>query len=141
MKRRFILFLMIAGSLLLAVAATAGGAGMKPGLWEINTTMELPGLPFAPPPTTMTHCYTAEEVGDRERFVPQQEGDCRVTDTTTSGNRITWTVVCSGENSGRGSGEMVFTGDSAYTGSMVFEMEGMTMKSRYQARRLGNCQP
>ena len=137
MKRATVLVLIVVLSLWATAAAAA--PQMKPGLWEITTTMEMPGLPFAPPPTTMTHCYTKEELGERARLVPPQQEECRVTDTTTSGNRITWKVVCSGENSGQGSGEMVFSGDSAYAGSMTFEAEGMAMKSRYQARRIGDC--
>ncbi len=129
---------LLCGFFLLTTAGGASGAGMKAGLWEINSTMEMPGLPFQPPPTTITHCYTSEDVKSNERMVPQQ-GDCKVTEFKRTGGKITWKILCTGEQKGSGSGEMTFKGDSAYEGTMTFRTDEMTMTSRYKARRLGDC--
>ena len=129
---------LLCGFLLLATGGLASGAGMKPGLWEINTSMEMPGLPFQPPPTTVSHCYTSEEVKNNQNVVPQQD-DCKVTELKSTGNKMTWQIVCTGRQKGNGSGEMTFKGDSAYEGMMTFRSDEMSMTSRYKARRLGDC--
>ena len=129
---------LLCGFLVLTAAGMANGAGMKPGLWEINSTIEMPGLPFQPPPTTITHCYTSEDVKNNEKMVPQQS-DCKVTEFKSTGNKMTWQLVCTGEQKGSGSGEMIFKGDSAYEGMMTFRTDEMSMTNRYKARRLGDC--
>lgn len=129
---------LLCGILLLSFAELAIGAGMKPGLWEISTTMEMPGMPFQPPPTVIKHCYTSEEVKNNEKMVPEQD-NCKITELNSSAGKISWNIVCSGEQQGSGSGEMIFKGDSAYEGKMKFQTGGMSMNSRYQGRRLGEC--
>lgn len=109
---------------------------MKPGLWEITTTMEMPGMPFQPPPQTVRHCYTPEDI--KEQPVPTDE-QCKVTDLQTVGNKVRWKVECRGEASGKGDGEITYLGDSAYEGKSRMQTQGMTMSTRYKARRLGNC--
>lgn len=98
----------------------------------------MPGLPFQPPTTKVTHCYTSEEVKDNLSVVPQQS-DCMVTDFKSAGNKMTWQLVCTGKQKGSGSGEMIFKGDSAYEGMMTFRTEELSLTSRYKARRLGDC--
>jgi len=132
---------LFAALLVLAFAATSAqaGSGMKDGLWEIATTIEMPGLPFQPPPVTMNHCYTKEDVQDQKKVVPEPEGDCKVTSLKTTGSKVTWQIVCTGKNAAKGEGEITFKGDSAYEGAMKMDTEGMTMTSRYSAKRLGPC--
>ncbi|MCM2266090.1 MAG: DUF3617 domain-containing protein [Desulfuromonadales bacterium] len=115
-----------------AVAADA----MKPGLWEITTSVEMPGMPFQAPPQTMRHCYTAQEV--KEQPVPKDE-QCKVTDLKSSGSKVTWKVECKGEMAGKGEGEIIYQGDSAYEGKTRMQTQGMTMAMKYKAKRLGEC--
>ena len=127
---------LVAGiSLVLPVVASAAD-GMKPGLWEITTTVAMPGMPFQPPPTTMRHCYTEQEV--KENPVPK-ENNCKITDLKSSGNKTSWKVVCTGEAAGKGEGEMTYQGDSAYEGKSKMETQGMTMSMKYKAKRIGEC--
>lgn len=128
------------GVLLLPATVFGAAPGMKEGLWEITTTMEMPGMPFQPPPTTMTHCYTKADLKDKKGIVPKQEGDCKITDLKQSASRVTWKVVCSGENKGTGEGEIVFKGATAYEGTMKLDMQGMKATTRYKAKRIGDCQ-
>lgn len=128
----------LCGVFFLTLAGLASAAGMKPGLWEIKSTMEMPGLPFQPPATTINHCYTSEEVKNDQSVVPQQN-DCKITKMEKTGEKISWQFVCTGEQKGTASGEITFKGDSAYDGMMKFQSEKMAMTSRYQARRLGEC--
>jgi len=122
-----------------AVTSAQGASGMKDGLWEISTTIEMPGLPFQPPPVTMSHCYTKEDVLDQKKVVPEPEGDCKVTSLNTTGSKVAWQIVCTGKNAAKGEGEITFSGDSAYEGVMKMEMEGMSMTSNYSAKRTGPC--
>jgi Protein of unknown function (DUF3617) len=124
---------------LMPVTAVSAVASMKEGLWEITTTMEMPGMPYQPPASVYRHCYTREDLKDEKQVLPKQQGDCRVTDMKRDGSRMTWKIVCSGENKGKGEGEITFRGDSAYDGSMNIEMNEMKMTGRYKARRVGAC--
>jgi len=125
---------------LLPSVSFAADSPMKPGLWEITTKMEMPGVPYQIPPTKSTHCYTAEEIAKQQGAVPEQKGDCAVTDLKRSGNKTTWKVVCKGENPGQGEGEIVFQDPASYAGKMKFEAQGMTISSKYSGRRVGDCQ-
>jgi len=139
MKLRIISAVLLGTCIFPGMVAAAGG-GMKDGLWEITTSMDMPGMPYQPPPMKVTHCYTKEDVKDDRKVVPKQQGDCKILDMKHSGNRMTWKMVCSGRNKGTGEGEFIYRGDSAYEGTMKMDMEGMTMTSRYKAKRIGACE-
>lgn len=128
-------------SLTLSLIATTamGAAQMKDGLWEISTTMDMPGMPFQPPPVTIQHCYTKADVQDQQAVVPKQDNNCKITKMKATGNKVAWQMVCTGENPAKGDGEIVFKDDTAYAGVMKLTTEGMTMTNRYSARRLGPC--
>ena len=125
--------------LLVPATVFAAGSPMQEGLWEMSSTMSMPGMPHKIPPTKVTHCYTKEDLKDSQRTVPKQEGDCKVTDMKSSGNRMTWKMVCTGESASKGEGEIVYKGANAYEGSMKMETQGMVMTSKYKARRIGVC--
>ena len=125
--------------LMLPVAIQAAGAPMQEGLWEISSTMSMPGMPYKIPPTKVTHCYTKEDLKDSQKTIPKQEGDCKVTDMKTSGNRVSWKMVCTGKSPSKGEGDIVYKGATAYEGSMKMETQGMVMTSKYKARRIGVC--
>jgi Protein of unknown function (DUF3617) len=126
-------------AVMMPALAIAAGTPMKEGLWEITSTMEMPGMPYQPPPTTFRHCYTREDLRDEKQVLPKQQGDCKVADMKRNGSRIAWKVTCTGEHKGTGEGEIIFRGDTAYEGSMKFAMDEMKMTSRYKARRIGAC--
>jgi len=122
---------------LLAVPCNVPAADMmKPGLWEVTTSMEMPGMPYKPQPTTIRHCYTAQEV--KENPVPK-DNNCKMTDMKTSGNKTSWKVECTGEAAGKGEGEITYQGDSAYEGKSKMQTQGMTVAMKYKAKRLGEC--
>ncbi|HSR35983.1 MAG TPA: DUF3617 family protein [Desulfurivibrionaceae bacterium] len=126
---------LLAGVLLFATVAGAGQT-MKPGLWEITSTMEMEGMPFQPPPQTVRHCYTEQEV--RNEPVPRDEL-CKVIDLKTSGSKVTWKIECTGEAAGKGEGELIHRGDSAYEGRTRMQTQGTIMTMRYKGNRLGDC--
>ena len=125
-------------SLLFPAVLPAAGSPMQEGLWEISTTVDMPGMPYKARPTTITHCYTKEDLKSNN-VVPQQKGDCKMTDLNYSGGRTTWKMVCTGKHPGKGEGEITYKGSTAYEGKMKMAMEGMEMTTKYKARRIGVC--
>lgn len=127
----------VAAAVVLFLPTPSAAAGtMKPGLWEITTSMEMPGMPFQPPAQTMRHCYTEQEV--KEGPVPK-DNNCRITELKATGSKTSWKMECRGELAGKGEGEIVYQGDSAYEGKSRLQAQGMTMTSKYKAKRIGEC--
>ncbi len=114
--------------------------GMREGLWEITTRMEMPGMPMEMPPTTMTHCYTREEVKDQKKVISSDK-NCSVTEFKTSGSKVSWKMKCTGESAGTFSGETKFGTDS-YVSDMKMqsaEANGMPVSMNVKGKRVGSC--
>jgi hypothetical protein len=121
-------------------AAVFAAEGIRPGMWEITTTMEMPGMPMKMPPTTVKHCYTAYEVKYQKKVISSDK-DCTVTDVKSSGNKVAWKMKCTGQNPGTFSGETVFSGDS-YVSHMQMESQGgkgTSVNMKVEGKRVGNC--
>ncbi len=145
-----------AGILALIVAASATvmaqvGGVRRDGRWEITMEMQLPNMPagFSMPPMKSTQCITREEAADPSKALPappQRVGgpaqDCKTTDQKVVGNKVTWSMTCTGATPMTGTGEIVYAGDS-YTGNMVMNMaRGGQMTAtamKYTGKRLGDC--
>lgn len=121
-------------------ALVMAAGGMRDGMWEITSKMEMPGMPMEMPATVVKHCYTKEEVKDQKKAIASDK-DCTVSNLETSGDKATWQMKCTGQHAGTFSGETVFSGDS-YDSTMKMNSDGkgrsMTMKIK--AKRIGNCQ-
>jgi hypothetical protein len=136
MKKMSVLAVVV---LVLLPAAVPAAGGIRPGMWEITSAMELPGMPMGMPPTTVKHCYTADDVKDEKKMISRDK-NCTVTDFKRSGNKVAWKMKCTGKNAGTFTGESVFSGDS-YTSAMKMESEGKgrTMNMKVNGKRVGNC--
>ncbi len=114
---------------------------MQPGMWETTITMNMPGMPMVPPPTTQRYCITQEDLVPRD---PKSAKDCQRLDHKIEGNTVTWNAEC--KQDGRvtvGSGRITYAGDT-YEGSMEMEMRngpggGMKMTQTMQGHRIGDC--
>ena len=108
-------------------------------LWEVTVQMEMPGMPMAMAPQVRRVCV-AQNHRD-EDLIPTQ-GNCRVLDSRRTGNKLTYTMACTGEHAMNVAGEMTFAADR-YDGRMQMTMtEGgqpMTMTQTYAGRRVGAC--
>jgi len=127
------------------LAATAGAAHaqtMRPGLWEITSQTQMPGMPAgAMPAQTMKHCVTPEAAAKPEATAPGPATDeCMLVSSGTSGNAYRYEMLC--KDGTRMKGEQTWKGDS-YTGKTVMEMkdgdEAMTMTVTQSAKRIGDC--
>jgi len=137
MKMKHILTVFVLVSLPTTILAVDG---MRDGMWEITSKMEMPGMPMEMPPTTVKHCYTKEEVKDQKNVI-NKDKDCTVTDFKKSGNKVSWKMRCTGKNAGTFSGETVFSGDS-YESVMNMQSDagkGKSMTMKVIGKRVGNC--
>jgi hypothetical protein len=119
----------------LFVPLTAVAVEMRDGLWEITTTMDMPGMKM--PPQTLKHCYTKEDVKDQKKMVNSNK-DCTITELNTIGNKVSWKMKCTGENPGSFSGETTFAGES-YDSLMKMKSQGMSMNMKVKGKRIGVC--
>ncbi len=124
--------------LLAAPDRTVADGSMQPGMWEITVTVEMPGTAMALPPTVQTQCMSQKDV-DAEPVPSLDQGACRATDIRRAGSKVTWKLTCSGPTPGRGEGEITYQGPTAYDGWMTLETNGVVVRTRLQARRVGGC--
>ncbi len=110
------------------------------GEWEVTTSMEIPGMPFTPPPMTFQQCLTSEE------SVPQKKDpsqDCKMLEQKASGDTVDWKMRC--KTSGGttdAKGKVTYTGESMKGTTHITSKQGgeqMNMTSHMQGRRLGPC--
>ena len=137
MKMRYFFAILVLVSLPTTILAANG---IREGMWEITSRMEMPGMPMAMPPTTIKHCYTKADVKDQKKMIARDK-NCTVTDLKSAGNKVSWKMVCTGKNAGKFSGETVFSGDS-YNSVMKMQSEGgkgTSMNMKVKGKRVGNC--
>lgn len=130
---------LVAAFCILAVPAVSLAAdGMRDGLWEITSKMEMPGMPMKMKPTVMKHCYSKADVADRKKVIASRDKNCTVTEMKNTGNKVTWAMKCTGQNAGTMNGETVFSGDT-YTSVMHMNSQGHKMTMNVKGKRLGDC--
>lgn len=125
--------------LALGAGGVHAGGEMKPGMWEITMSMDMPGMVM--PPMKHKICMSAADVASGESTIPKDEqSGCTVGGYALNGNTATWTMTCPDMN---GKGRMTYGSDS-YSGSTELKMrmdgESMEMKQTYSGKRLGDCQ-
>lgn len=121
---------------LFTLALVPARAEDPPGIeWETTSQMVMTGLPFSPPLTRLKVC--TPRVWTR----PPPSGDqtCVNSDFTRVGNKVTWTMQCSGDMPMTGEGEITFQGTDSYTGAINATAEGMTMTINLTGTKIGTC--
>lgn len=117
---------------LFSAALSSAAPNMEEGLWEMTTTVDMPGI--SSKSFTHTTCLT------KEKAVPQTaESGCTIKDVKAQGNTVTWTVVC---KEGTSIGKVTYAGTTmeGFTETTV-KTNGntMTMKSRMKGKRIAPC--
>ena len=129
-------FLVAAGVWLLGMTQFAYAQGSD-DQYDITVKMDMAGM--AMPPMSQRICVK-KGAGDQD-FIPRQD-NCRVSDTTRSGSRLTFKMTCTGNNPMTGTGDFTFVANG-YSGQirMKGKMEGqeMAMTQTIDARRVGGC--
>lgn len=115
-------------------------AGSGPDdLWDVTMKMEIVGMPMAMPAQTHQSCLKKDRKA--EDAIPQQD-DCRVTDVRTTGNKVSYKMVCTGKNPMTGEGEITST-PSAYEGKIrarsTKKGEEMEFTQSFSGKKVGAC--
>ena len=128
--------LVAAGVCLLPMAQPAYAQGSD-DQYDITVKMEMPGM--AMPPMSQRMCV--KKGASDQDFIPRQD-NCRVSDTTRSGSRVTFKMTCTGNNPMTGTGDFTFVANG-YNGQIRLkgQMEGqeIAMTQTIDARRVGGC--
>jgi hypothetical protein len=113
--------------------------------WEITTKMEMKGMPFAMPATTVKVCMPPGGEKDPQRS-QDKNSNCEISDVKTSGSKISFKGKCvEKEGTLYMDGESTHERDS-YRGTMHMtgksEGRDMDMKTSYSGKRVGgSCDP
>lgn len=134
---RLLATLLLWGAYAVTFVGPAAAAGPKSGEeWEMRTTVEMPGMPFAIPPTVVRQCI--EDKGT----VPYQENKgekCVTIYKNVSGNTLSWQLVCNGKD-----GKTELTGVSIYNGNIMDSKIKMkskrgNMSMHMTGKKMGAC--
>ena len=108
-------------------------------MWEVTTKTETEGTPTAMPAQTKQVCL-AKGLKD-ENYIPRRE-ECKVTDTERSKNKLTYKMICAGNEPMIAAGEIT-TGPKSYEGKMNISgmQDGQTMKmtQTFSGKLIGEC--
>ena len=132
---------LLAGGLL-AAAPVLSEDLVRPGMWEIISTMTMAKKPGNAPETRQNHCYRASDVaGVNEKssaLTTNSAADqkCTVKDVKYAGNKGTWSTVCA--NGMTIHSDMTFHGD-AFEGVIQMDVRGDAMTVHMRAKRTGEC--
>lgn len=113
---------------------------MQDGKWEITTNVEMKGMPPMPP-TKFTQCITRKDAIPQK---PENNQDCKVTNTKVSGDTVTWSMQCkSKEGTMDSNGKITYKNDT-FDGIVNMNMDGpktgkMQMIQHMSGKRIGNC--
>ena len=131
----------LVGSALVAMSlgAPAGAyAQSTEHLWEVTTKMEMPGMPMAMPAQVRRVCVARSHKD--EDLIPRAD-NCRVLDSKRAGNKLAYTMACTGDEPMNVTGEMTYASDS-YDGRMRMKSQrdpSMEMTQTFAGRRVGTC--
>jgi hypothetical protein len=108
---------------------------LTPGLWEVTVQME---APIVGAPSMSEVCI----VGDQAKVkAPKTKAkdDCQATDVPSASNEVAYTVQCSKQKRST-SVKFTYYGDR-YEGTSVTNLNGIEVKVKYTAKRVGACDP
>jgi hypothetical protein len=146
MNKRLVSFgLYIMTGTLLVGSPLLGEDLVRPGQWELVSTMTMAKKPGKPPETRQNHCYSAADVAgvnaksaalmtNSSKMPANQK--CTVTDVKYVGNQGTWKTVCPGGMTIHSN--MTFHGDSL-EGVIEMGSGDQMMTVHMSAKRIGDC--
>lgn len=133
---------MFATFVLACFAALAYAQEMKPGLWEIVTTMKMQGMDM--PGAKFSNCYTAKDIADGKHYKMDEKSKCTLANLKSAGGNISYDMNCNMEGGVKLTGTVKGTmAASAFTFEQKMRTtpdQGMgEMHSFIKGRRLGDC--
>jgi uncharacterized protein DUF3617 len=114
-------------------------AQAKDDLWEVTMKMEMPGMPMAMP--AQVHRVCVSKSHKDEDLIPKRD-NCKVLESSKSGNKLAYKMACTGAEPMTVSGEMTYAATS-YEGRMrmVTQSGGQSMEmgQTFVGKRVGDC--
>lgn len=138
---------------------------MKPGLWEIKSSNRMEGRKMPAMPTlsheqqaqmkamgikmpamsgngmeiTVRHCVTPEQAKTGVPPQPKDRGQCKQANATRNGNKVSWSIECTGEHAASGHGTVTFNSPESYSGESTMtvkesRMGPMTMQQQFSGK-------
>jgi len=137
MQKRILIGLLFVATFFCTAVQAGSSVDFKEGMWEITSQVDMQGMNM--PAQTFTQCITKENMVPQNNEPGQQGGSCTVSDVKTSGNTVSWTVVCKTQGGEmKGKGKITYHGDR-FEGESTAEMMGMVMVTKMTGRRTGPC--
>ena len=124
---------------LIFTAAAFAAPNYQEGLWEMTTTVNMPGVPKEMMrPMKQQVCMTKQNAVPQ----PQQKGEqqCKMTNQRTVGSKVFWTMTCKGGTVSNGDitySKTSFDGSQTTTTSQGGKL--MTVKSAMSGKYIGPC--
>lgn len=111
--------------------------------------VQVAGLPPGSlPPMKTTQCISKDDAADPNKALPsppQAPGgppaECKMTDQKIEGNKVSWSMACTGATPMAGTGEVLYIGET-FVGYMTLSLndgQSGTMTMKYAGRRIGDC--
>lgn len=134
MNKLLTICLAVSGFLFSAAALSTPGE-----YWEVTSKMEMVGMPFAMPSTTVKVCIPKGAESDPRKT--SGDKNCQMTDIKTVGNKTSWKARCTHDGEVMtGSGEQTTTANG-YDGKIHFSGKSsgqdMDMKMVFSGKRVG----
>ncbi|HEU0152932.1 MAG TPA: DUF3617 family protein [Arenimonas sp.] len=133
-------FLVLAAALGLASAGAAWSQAGSGNLYRVTSKVEMAGMPFSMPASTVEVCGPKEQASDK--MVPHDE-NCTVSNFRVVGNTSSFDMACRGDNAMTGRGEFERLGPDAYRGRMQMQgkMEGQSvdMTMQFEGKKIRDC--
>lgn len=129
-------------TLVLGLGGCSSGPDMKEGKWEITAEISMKGLPIKMPAMSHEQCLTKEELIPQD-LGPQAVPNCTVADQKTSGDTVSWNMVCKdGSMESKSDGTITYHGDT-FAGTINMTMSGgpvsITSTSTITGKYLETC--
>ena len=128
-----------------ATAVNAEGIDITPGMWEMNTTINIgmAGMSMPSQTNAITECVEEEELSPDD-FNTDPENPCEISNVNIDDNTAEWSIVCP-TDMGTMEGQWVFTSDGdsiSGNGSMSANYGGQQMdfKMTWEGKRTGDCE-
>lgn len=129
-------------SVLLAGISQADGIPVKPGKWEMTSTMTMSMMP-QPQITTETECIE-EDVLDPVTFNMDEENPCDISEVNIESKTASWNISCTNGDGAatEGSWQVTSDGDTLNgQGTMSTIVAGQTFgfEMAWEGKRIGDC--
>ena len=129
------------------ITQTGYAQEVSPGLWELSMETRVDAAPgFAPPPTTLSQCFSPADARDPGRIIgtvaTPGASDCNYSERSYQGSTFRFTLQCAGSFALQTRGQVTFSA-SEFAGDVETSSDlggqHVQFKSHLRGKRLGGC--